>query len=566
MDSRLKNREKFIVSTLVVIFVILLVMFMYLSLFIKYEDGSVGRYRELGKMIFVEDDIEIRTSDGRTFISNLPTKQDSSCSYTYSFIPESVGDEKQIFLYIKGSYQLFKITYKDEIIYNHDKMDTKFLRSGGDYIKLVLIPQKYIGKELDITFTALIDSDYGILIPAIMMGSQSDIIYHIFEQDSDIILVMALLLVFGIESFIVQMVLFFFDKSHARSFLVPFYALILGIYIVDRSPLFYFFCLKGPFPYVLDYILFLLLPISVGIFILVVIKRAKEKKAIHKILEFLLAVLIVNVIVQIILTYTGKVEFMEIQKLSQIAVVFSAIITISMPFTIDMFDYKRYLSIAMALLLGVLIMFLWVYLTTYRVRYMIILGIVGGILIVFQSLIVMKLYADRYAVAYKVGLNKSLAFTDNLTRISNRNAFENDIKELKRNGKKIMFMILDINNLKEINDKFGHNTGDFIIKSVASILNKMEKNFLKTKAYRIGGDEFIVMAIDIDENYVDVLIKYIHEKAMAFKNKKYNIPFDFAMGYELTKLDEDFDIDVFMQKVDENMYEDKKKTKAKNHL
>ncbi len=561
MKSSLKSRENFIVITIILTFAILTVMFLFLSLFINYEDGVVNRHRNIGKIISIEDDVLMKSSDGREFVTNLPTKQDSAYSYTYSFVPESVGNEKQTFIYIKGSYQIFDITYKNKLVYKHDKMDTSFLSSGGDYIRVVLIPKEYIGKKLDITFTALKDSDYGLLIQPLKMGSQEDLIYYTYQEDSDVIFIMVFLIVFALEAFIVQIALFFFRKSHARSFLVPLFALILGIYIIVRSPVFYFLFPKGPFIYVLDYLLFLFLPISVGVFILVVVKRSKKSKLIHKVLEFILGLLIINIIVQIIFTYTGYIEFMEIQKFLQIAVVLGALLTISMPFTIEMFAYKRLMSIAMALLMIVLIVFLGIYLTTYRIRYMVILGSVGSILIIFQSLIVMKLYADKYALAYRVRLNKSLAFTDNLTRISNRNAFENDIKNLKRNGKNIMFMIIDINNLKEINDRFGHNTGDFIIKSVAEILNKLQSVFTKTKSYRIGGDEFLLTAYDVNYNYVNKVIDYLDEKAMEFKNKKYNIPFDFAMGYEVARLDEEFDIDEFIKKVDKNMYEDKKKRK-----
>ncbi len=498
MLGKYHAREKFVVFMLLLVFAIIGLIIIYLLTTTDIMAHDESQLSIASKLVFVKDNVRVRASDGTEQIVNLPKKFNYNFSYSYDFVPQPVGQDKKTVMYVKGSYHIFKLTYRDQLIYQNDMMDTALYRSGGDYIRMVAIPDQYIGKVLTITFTPLQSSGYGILVPFVIMGTQSDLILYSYAEDLDVLLIAAILLVFSLESFLILSISAYNKKVHLRSFLVPLYALILGLYTIVRIPAVYYFFPKGPFIYVLDYLLFLLLPISVGYFILSVAKRDAKNKLSHRIIQFLFALYSVMIIAQIALSYLGYIEFNQFQKLSQIFVVLAAVVTIIIPFTIEVFEYKRIISIAMALLMGILIFMLVVYLKTYRIRYLTLLGSVGGLFIVFQGMVVMKIYAKNYAVRYKVDLNKRLAFTDNLTRIMNRNAFENDMKDVIKRGHEMMFMIIDINNLKQINDKFGHNTGDYIIKSVAEMLNKVKLSFNKTTPYRIGGDEFVVVALDVD--------------------------------------------------------------------
>ncbi len=558
MLGNAKGREKYIAYTLGMLLFILLVMFMYLIVFVKLEGIDAKGNRSFDNLVFVKDDVLLTSSDGWQARVNLPLKLAKDEEYSYSFIPQYAVEGEKLFLYIKGSYHVFKLRYKDELIYQNDSMDTRFIKSGGDYVRLIRIPDKYIGKEITISFKALTTSNYGIRIPFIILGTHGDLVLYSYIQDLDILIIAAILLVFSIESSIVQFVLLFFKKAHMRSFLVSLYALVLGLYIAVRTPALYYIWPKGPFLYVLDYLLFMILPLSVALFILIIAKKEASHKISHKLIQILLSIFIINLIIQIVLTFSGYTEFMEMQTISQIAVVSVALIALIIPYTLETFEYKRIISVAMVALMIILLSLLSVYLSTYRIRYMTILGLVGGLFIVFQGLVVMKIYSKTYAIKYKVGLNKRLAFTDNLTRISNRNAFEIDIKNLDKRNQKMMFMIIDINNLKEINDKYGHSAGDYIIKGVAALLNKCAISFNKLKPYRIGGDEFVMIALDVDYNYAQNAVDYLNSQAAEFKNKEHVIPMNFGMAYELTTLSEDFNIDEFMREVDKKMYEDKK--------
>jgi len=113
----------------------------------------------------------------------------------------------------------------------------------------------------------------------------------------------------------------------------------------------------------------------------------------------------------------------------------------------------------------------------------------------------------------------NLAYYDPLTELPNKTLFHervnNRISALKRSGKKMVFLFIDMDNFKNINDTLGHFIGDkFLIKVAKSIKNLIRE---QDTFARLGGDEFIVLLEGID-SIID--IRYIAEKII----KKFNTP------------------------------------------
>lgn len=97
---------------------------------------------------------------------------------------------------------------------------------------------------------------------------------------------------------------------------------------------------------------------------------------------------------------------------------------------------------------------------------------------------------------------RSLILTDALTGLNNRRALDNYIENIEASNEKaqlFMFM-LDLDHFKSINDRFGHVAGDLALQKTAEILKSLSKG-TDTKLYicRFGGDEFLIVAKDCDE-------------------------------------------------------------------
>lgn len=100
-----------------------------------------------------------------------------------------------------------------------------------------------------------------------------------------------------------------------------------------------------------------------------------------------------------------------------------------------------------------------------------------------------------YFLRRELGLHKTLAMEDFLTKAFNSRAFYNyakiEIARIKRDKKPLTLVYLDLDNFKRINDTYGHNVGDEML---MTFVNVVRKNIRATDAVgRLGGDEFAIL-------------------------------------------------------------------------
>jgi diguanylate cyclase (GGDEF)-like protein len=99
-------------------------------------------------------------------------------------------------------------------------------------------------------------------------------------------------------------------------------------------------------------------------------------------------------------------------------------------------------------------------------------------------------------------LIKFMAFHDPLTGLPNRalcnDRLEMAIARARRGVKQIAVMMLDLDKFKSINDRYGHEAGDILLKSVAARLQGILRK--SDTVARMGGDEFIIIVQELDNN------------------------------------------------------------------
>ncbi|MCS0392630.1 GGDEF domain-containing protein [Vibrio diabolicus] len=105
-------------------------------------------------------------------------------------------------------------------------------------------------------------------------------------------------------------------------------------------------------------------------------------------------------------------------------------------------------------------------------------------------------------IIYAASASHQLAFTDSLTRIPSRRALDLDLKHM---GKKFTIAMLDVDHFKKFNDTYGHDTGDDVLKMVASRLTKTPGG---AKVYRFGGEEFTIV---FKGKYADECKEFLEE-------------------------------------------------------
>lgn len=103
------------------------------------------------------------------------------------------------------------------------------------------------------------------------------------------------------------------------------------------------------------------------------------------------------------------------------------------------------------------------------------------VLAIFASSVFIMVVTALFEVSY------SLAFYDTLTGVLSRRAFE---QELSRLGRQYCIAMVDIDHFKSINDTYGHDVGDEVLKMVASILGRIS---YRARTFRYGGEEFAII-------------------------------------------------------------------------
>ena len=121
-----------------------------------------------------------------------------------------------------------------------------------------------------------------------------------------------------------------------------------------------------------------------------------------------------------------------------------------------------------------------------------------------------------------------IAYIDSITGLKNRMAYierSNIIERKSDTSKEIYAIIFDIDKFKEINDTFGHHAGDVILKRAADFLLSVFSDS-HYELFRIGGDEFAVIAIDITSSILD-------EKISQICHPECNLKCSISCGYSL---------------------------------
>lgn len=149
---------------------------------------------------------------------------------------------------------------------------------------------------------------------------------------------------------------------------------------------------------------------------------------------------------------------------------------------------------------------------------------------------------------------RKLAYTDVMTGLMNKAAYIEE--EKKPLTKECIYLMMDINDLKKINDQYGHQKGDEVIVAAAGYIRKY---FDKALCYRFGGDEFIVICREYSIDQVEHLI-YAMRNEMKTDNVQRDVPVEIAIGYSIHR-PQDTVADMF-KRADTSMYEDKALQKA----
>ncbi|MBR3039644.1 MAG: transporter substrate-binding domain-containing protein [Lachnospiraceae bacterium] len=198
----------------------------------------------------------------------------------------------------------------------------------------------------------------------------------------------------------------------------------------------------------------------------------------------------------------------------------------------------------------------------------IVMSVVATVMLIIIILLVRAIHLEKKANAEKhqvEDLSKRVNY-DALLSIRNKGAFDNYLNGLQEkidNKEDYPFglAVLDCNNLKQINDRHGHEKGDEYLKASCKLICT---TFHHCPVFRIGGDEFAVVLINEDLENRKELLKKFDEVQIEMSNsalKEWERA-SIAVGVAVYNPENDKDVHDTFRRADEKMYENKRRQKT----
>lgn len=194
----------------------------------------------------------------------------------------------------------------------------------------------------------------------------------------------------------------------------------------------------------------------------------------------------------------------------------------------------------------------------------IVIGVLGAIILLIISFFIYYVVSRKNQIRL-LNSNKELgekAYIDFATGLPNKNKCEEMISSSQPILKSTAVFMLDLNDLKVVNDTLGHEMGDMLIFNFSQLLR--ESVPAKYFVGRYGGDEFIIIAEGIkDKNEVNALVNKINQTMMKFNESHDQFQLRYACGYAYSKDYRSCHIKHLLDIADQNMYINKEKMKKK---
>jgi diguanylate cyclase (GGDEF)-like protein len=198
----------------------------------------------------------------------------------------------------------------------------------------------------------------------------------------------------------------------------------------------------------------------------------------------------------------------------------------------------------------------------------------------FVGLVVLLVLFNTYVISMRLKLRHSRAevittaiqsellrlqsFSDPLTEVYNRRSLDDMLKKYSsradRLNKPLSFLMVDVDHFHEINTRFGHTTGDFVLLEVATILKSAVRG--SDAVIRYGGDEFLVLLADAPREDAEIVKSRVDRFVQDWNQAGHLKNFRLALSVGAAAWEQGKSVDEVMNEADRAMYAVKAHGKA----
>lgn len=401
-----------------------------------------------------------------------------------------------------------KVYLDDELIYDSgEAYNYPFLLGYGSFWRSVKIGNDYDGK----TLTIELEPEYEMqavsgYLPNIYFGEQSSFMAMILKNVGLYLMLTLFLVVLGIILLMYGVALIYKKRAHPFLFLGLF-SIDTGLWMLIEAHILEMFVKNIPIVIYLSYLTYGMMPVLLVRFLL----SYDEFKGKIYLQVLYLGGILLNMI-QVLLAMTGICSGFESQGLNRIYLgltIIGLLMALISVRSAEKEKRKLYNGIFILILSAVLELVYFLLIDKKSSGRILVIGIClfivkSGIDLISEFKEIQKMDIEREVLM-------KMAYTDGLTHLGNRFAYEQEKNRLKeKTDTHITVLIADMNGLKRANDSHGHPYGDQLISRTAEILSASFQDV--GRCFRIGGDEFCVMAENTDRAAFEKSIRSMEEK------------------------------------------------------
>ncbi|MGL4800377.1 MAG: GGDEF domain-containing protein [Cellulosilyticaceae bacterium] len=491
------------------------------------------------------------------FFLNYKNEDIYILKYTFNNSRNTIANPTITFL---SNHMYIQVYLDEKEIYNSTPhVATTLSKSPGNQLHLIPLPQDYAGKTLTIKLHLLLENHIQYEIPKIGFGDRSSMVSYISFCSLPSFLIMIIVFFLGLQMLFFN--LFFYHRTKQNAlFHLGFFSIIFSLYSLSENPFIMLATDSTYLLYLFNFFIFALIPIPLLLFF-----KEKLSRKFNTYFNLLILLAILNFIIQFILHFSHLMDIREMVLFTHIVSLSTVILfIIAFLFTPSSdYPYKKTLGIQFIPMgIGAFLDFAFYMLPISSVSNTLFFQLGVFLFLILEMIDLGKYLFTLYTESLKMNFYRYVAYTDSLTGLLNRTAFDQELEEIE-NGMIsfdcIWCVSIDLNNLKTTNDTLGHKAGDILIQTSASLF---EKEFSPHgKVFRIGGDEFMALLYNLSEPDLEKHITHLKHRATLLEDTL-EFPVSFAIGYACLSNNGCGSLACTLEVADTKMYENKNHIKS----
>ena len=461
-------------------------------------------------------------------------------------------------LRLRSSQQALRVFLDGQEIYRFgQERPFAFLHSPGCSYHFIRLDEQAAGRVLTLELSSAY-GEYAGYLNEVAAGTKMALFFEILSREWYKAAICAVIAVIGL--LLIASYLFFRFKGLEMTkgaLYLGIAVIFIALWALTETRILEFFLPNPTVVYLLTFLSLLLIPYPMLLFL-----RANYPGLAQKSYDRLSLLLIAIVVVSLILQLTGTADLMETLPLSHFAVAL-----ICMVFGVVLYRECRLKRRLTLLAKGLIVLVVCVAIdmvrfyggyvsldsaAAMRVGMLLFTAILG-----YDAIGRMYVFMEQ---AMEAKALERLAYVDALTSCSNRTAFEQVMEELAKQAEQhaaVELVMFDVNDFKHFNDQYGHRAGDQVL---ATVVDCLQRAFDPCgTCYRIGGDEFIIIAMEGIDHFAERLAHL--EELLHQEGGSYHI--HLSCGRSGFLLDQTQNIWDIYRLADERMYTNKEQAKLK---